>query len=111
MSLRLLLDEDIQSHDLVGLLREAGHDVLTVNEAGLRGRNDERILAAAIGMNRIVMTFNADDFRDLHRADSNHSGIIAVYRHRQRSSDLTPSESFTHFPISRPPSGYLQDSS
>ena len=40
MRQRLLMDEDSQSRVLVSFLRAAGHDVLTVNEAGIAGSPD-----------------------------------------------------------------------
>lgn len=40
MSLRLLLDEDTQAKYLINLLRVAGHDVFTVQEANVTSRAD-----------------------------------------------------------------------
>lgn len=60
------------------LLRTMGHDVLTVQEAGKAnlGIPDERVLAFAISENRAVVTLNRYDFIRLHRATSDHFGII-----------------------------------
>jgi predicted nuclease of predicted toxin-antitoxin system len=79
LNLRLLIDEDTQSAFLVRLLREAGHDVLTVNEAGLAGKIDAIVLDRAREENRILLTQNCNDFRDLHNLDPDHPGILAVY--------------------------------
>ena len=79
MSLRLLVDEDTQSRWLVRLLRDAGHDVATVSELGLQGRPDPDVLARAIADDRMVLTRNVDDFRELHMADANHSGIAGIF--------------------------------
>jgi predicted nuclease of predicted toxin-antitoxin system len=76
----LLVDEDSQAHRLVKLLRKTGHDVLTVNEAGLSGSSDWEILDCARREGRLLLTKNCRDFEVLHLADSNHPGILAVYQ-------------------------------
>lgn len=52
------------------ILRDCGHDVLTSYEAvqANQGIPDPEVL--------ILITFNRDDFIDLHRSGMNHSGII-----------------------------------
>jgi predicted nuclease of predicted toxin-antitoxin system len=74
---RLYMDEQFPKV-VSQLLREMGHDVLTVQEAGKGnlGIPDEDVLAFAIGENRAVVTLNRDDFIRLHRSDSQHCGII-----------------------------------
>jgi hypothetical protein len=44
LSLRLLVDEDSQAKRFVNLLKQAGHDVITVNEAGLMSKPDSVVL-------------------------------------------------------------------
>jgi len=56
LSLRLLIDEDTQDARLVSMLRTEGHDVLTVNEAGLRGQADSAVLAHAARDQHVVLT-------------------------------------------------------
>lgn len=63
MSLRLLLDEDSQAKYLVNLLRAAGHDVVTVKEAGLGSRLDTVILDYASQELRVLLTRNCEDFQ------------------------------------------------
>lgn len=60
------------------LLREMGHDVLTVQEAGKDnlGIPDEDVLTFAIDDNRAVVTLNRDEFVRLHRTNSQHCGVI-----------------------------------
>jgi predicted nuclease of predicted toxin-antitoxin system len=60
------------------LLRTMKHDVLTVQEAGNAnlGIPDEEVLAFAIDNERAVVTLNRQDFIQLHRANSEHFGII-----------------------------------
>ncbi len=64
--------------DIVQILRDYGHDVLTSYEAGQanQGIPDLEVLLFATSQNRILITFNRDDFIELHRSDMNHMGII-----------------------------------
>jgi predicted nuclease of predicted toxin-antitoxin system len=80
LSLRLLIDEDSQDKVLVKLLQEAGHDLLTVNEAGLMSKADNIVFNYAVDNNRIILTLNCPDFEKLHQEISIHSGIFAVYQ-------------------------------
>jgi predicted nuclease of predicted toxin-antitoxin system len=80
LSLKLLIDEDSQAQPLVNLLRNAGHDVLTVNESGLMSQPDNIVLNYARGHNRILLTRNCKDFKALHEANSIHPGILAIYQ-------------------------------
>lgn len=89
MSLRLLIDEDSQAKPLVKMLREALHDVLTVNEAGLKGKIDSLVFDYAMQDNRVLLTHNCDDFEELHEANPNHLGILAVYKNDDPSKDMS----------------------
>ena len=89
MSLKLLIDEDTQDKLLVRLLRNAGHDVITVNEAGLMGQTDPIVLDYARANSRLLLTYNCDDFEELHQVNSLHSGILAVYRDANSKKDMT----------------------
>ncbi|MFM2311392.1 MAG: hypothetical protein RLZZ04_668 [Cyanobacteriota bacterium] len=80
MSLQLLIDEDAQDKLLVKLLRQAGHDVITVNEAGLMSQPDSIVFNYAKKTNRILLTYNCDDFEILHENNSIHLGVFAIYR-------------------------------
>lgn len=74
---RLYADEKFPL-PIVEFLRLAGHDVLTVAEAGKAGFGipDEEVLAFAINQERAILTRNCDDFRRLHRVQPNHCAII-----------------------------------
>jgi predicted nuclease of predicted toxin-antitoxin system len=63
---------------VVELLRQKGHDVLTVQEAGKAGLRipDDEVLAFATSRNRAVLTLNRYDFKQLHRSWPNHAGSI-----------------------------------
>ncbi|BBD59999.1 hypothetical protein NIES2109_27920 [Nostoc sp. HK-01] len=69
---------------VVELLRNLGHDVLTVQEAGKadQGISDEEVLAFAVSQERSILTINRDDFIRLHRRNDNHLGIIVCTNNR-----------------------------
>jgi predicted nuclease of predicted toxin-antitoxin system len=71
------------------MLRKAGHNVVTVNEAGLAGEIDCLVLNYAIKENRVLLTHNCDDFEELHQANFNHPGILAVYKNEDYSKDMS----------------------
>jgi Domain of unknown function (DUF5615) len=60
------------------LLRQLGHDVLTVQEADQANQRmpDDQVLAFATSLRRAVLTVNRDDFIRLHRMNPVHAGII-----------------------------------
>lgn len=63
---------------VVEVLRELGHDILTIQESG-RGNeavSDEDVLALAISEERAVLTLNRRDFIRLHNERPDHAGII-----------------------------------
>jgi len=64
--------------DIVKILRQSGYDVLTSYDArqANQGISDKDVIKFATNQNRIVITFNRDDFIDLHRGGADHSGII-----------------------------------
>jgi len=63
---------------VVEKLREFGHDVLTIQEAGHSDQAlpDAEVLAFAKLENRTVLTLNRRHFIRLHREQPDHSGII-----------------------------------
>ena len=73
----LFADENFPA-PTVETLRQLGHDVLTVAEAGLAGLGirDEDVLAFAHAGGRAVLTHNRKHFRNLHNAGCPHSGMI-----------------------------------
>jgi len=65
---RLLLDAHLSASAVGTPLRERGHDVRAVDEErALDGAADERLLALATAEERIMVTFDADDFARLTR--------------------------------------------
>ncbi len=92
MSLALLIDEDTLAKVLVKMLKQVGHDVLTVNEVGLSGETDEIVLNYARKNQRVLVTRNCQDFEDLHLENSVHSGIFAIYENQDHRKDLSRKE-------------------
>ncbi len=63
---------------VVELLRALNHDVLTTKDAGNANQKipDDAVLAFANAEKRVVVTFNYQDFKQLHRLSPQHSGIV-----------------------------------
>lgn len=63
---------------VVEILQQLGHNVLTTKEAGKDNKRipDEEVLAFAMAEKRIVVTFNYNHFKRLHRFFPDHFGII-----------------------------------
>ncbi|WP_225886969.1 DUF5615 family PIN-like protein [Nodosilinea nodulosa] len=89
MSLALLLDEDSQAKFLVNLLRAAGHDIRTINEAGIGGAADDVVLDYAAQQRRVLLTRNCNDFLDLHQSITTHFGILAVYQDAEPDKNMS----------------------
>jgi len=79
-AIKLYLDEDTMSRDLVRALRSRSVDLLTAREAGLVHIPDRRHLEYAASLQRAVFTFNVRDFAALHAeylaTGRHHAGII-----------------------------------
>lgn len=71
-------DENFR-YPIVEALRRLGHDVLTCEEAGRanQGVPDDRVLADALAMGRILLTQNRGDFIKLDGQGVPHRGIVA----------------------------------
>jgi predicted nuclease of predicted toxin-antitoxin system len=75
--MKLYADEQYP-YPVVKCLRELGHDVLTVQEAGKANQRipDDEVLTFATENERAVVTQNRKDFIRLHRLQPDHAGII-----------------------------------
>ena len=73
----LYADENFP-HQVVEILRQLGHDVVTALEASRAGRAipDKEVLDFATSENRALLTLNRWDFVALHRLSTDHAGII-----------------------------------
>ncbi len=90
--MRLYLDDDSTSGLLVRLLNRAGHDVRLPIDIGVAGRNDAVHLTHAILEGRVLITYNADDFEELHNlvqpAGGHYPGVLAVRKDNNPKRDL-----------------------
>lgn len=87
--MRLLVDENLQE-PTIRFLRKLGHDVLWVNDAGLKTAPDPLIFQRAQQDHRVLLTYNGDfsDVRDLIHHD--HPGIIRLRITNQRTDYAHP---------------------
>jgi predicted nuclease of predicted toxin-antitoxin system len=76
---RFYADEDFP-WGAVQFLRNWGHDVLTVQEAGRCGKPDPEVLADAMADGRAVLTHNHRHYQRLHAHGQPHGGIISCTR-------------------------------
>jgi predicted nuclease of predicted toxin-antitoxin system len=65
------------------LWRTAGHDAATAREEGLAGADDGKLLTAATGENRVLVTLD-QDFANVRRYDpADTAGVIVLRLHNQ----------------------------
>ncbi len=80
--LRFYFDEDVMVSAIIVALRTAGIDIVTVREAGMRGRDDPSQLTFAAEQQRTVVTSNIPDLARLHAAwmqeGRSHAGMVLV---------------------------------
>ena len=80
MKIALYLDEDSQDNWLIQSLRARGVEVTSAAEVGRNGYDDEEQLAWATAQERVLFSFNAQDFFRLHTLYLNqgksHTGLI-----------------------------------
>ena len=92
--MRLYLDDDSVDDLLMRLLISAGHNVEIPSDIGLVGRSDPGHFRYSISANRVLLSGNHRDFRELHdlifQAGGAHPGILIVRRDNDRRRDLTP---------------------
>jgi hypothetical protein len=86
------LDDDSTSGLLVQLLNRAEHDVRLPIQIGVVGRNDAVHLTHAVLESRVLLTYNHDDFEELHNlvgaVGGHHPGVLAVRRDNNPKRDL-----------------------
>jgi len=92
LPLKLLIDEDAQSKLLLKLLRKDNYDVITVNEVNLMGQSDRIVFEYARNNFYSILTFNCDDFEELHTLNLGHSGILVIYQGADRAKNMTSKE-------------------
>lgn len=72
---KLLLDENLSPWIAVTLTRD-GYDVVHVRDRGLLQATDAQVFARAFDEDRIVVTFNCEDFKKLAGAVAVHAGLV-----------------------------------
>jgi len=86
MLIKLYLDEDVWT-GLATALRQAGYDVVSVDDVGRKGLSDEDQMAFAIAEGRAILTHNIQDFAPLattyFEQGIEHPGIL-VTRHFEK---------------------------
>jgi len=94
--LKIYLDDCADHNLLATLLRRAGHEVQTPRGAGTKGIEDREHLEYANQHGYMLMTFDPDDFRDLHQEWQNnahyHMGILLVYFENDVTKDMSYSD-------------------
>lgn len=75
---RFYADEDFPG-PVVQILRNLGHDVVTVRQAGRRGSGDPRVLADAAADHLAVLTHNHRHYKRLHLRQA-HASIVSCTR-------------------------------
>ena len=78
MAPRFLIDENLSPQLAHHLRAVHGYEAIHVNEIGLQGAPDPDVLARAVAENRIVVTSNAEEFRQLGRRTPDHPGLAVL---------------------------------
>jgi len=81
---RLLVDENLASHDLMARLRKAGHHV----ETPARGMLDEEVWRYAQAQRLALLTADPIAFEALSVESQRHSGLLVVYGERDRLKQM-----------------------
>ena len=85
--MKIKLDENMPVA-LANLLRNSGHDSVTVPEEGPSGIDDPELLETAVSERRILITFDSD-FCDIRQYPiGTHAGIVVFRLTDQRWSQL-----------------------
>lgn len=75
--MKFLADECVY-YVTVRILRVYGHDVVTVQEAGLAGRTDDEVLACAVAEGRILITNDMHFSNTLRFPLAQHLGVVVL---------------------------------
>jgi DNA-binding transcriptional MerR regulator len=80
---RLYTDEDSMTRALISALRDRGVDLTTVDEQGMRGRQDAEQLAVAMQLGHALYSRNVGDFCELHSnhltSGRHHTAIVVAH--------------------------------
>jgi hypothetical protein len=94
--MRLYLDEDVESRELIRALTKAGHDVNTPLSVQMLGESDVAQLTYAVREDRVCVTANYNDFKELHdlvlQCGGTHPGIFTLRSDNDRRRDMKPGQ-------------------
>lgn len=82
--MKFKIDENISRRG-VALLRQAGHDAVTVREEGLAGADDQVIFTAASAEDRTLVTLDYDFAQVLRFPPAGSAGIVVLELGRRAS--------------------------
>ena len=92
--MNVYLDDNRMDRALLGLLRKAGHTVVSLQDAALPGQTDSRHLEYAARHGLLVLTADRVDFWDLLNlivtCGGTHPGILVVRFDNDRTRDMKP---------------------
>ena len=74
---KLFIDENL-APSLADVCHHVGYEATSSRGRGMLGRTDREVLDFAIADDAIIVTNNANDFRELCRAAGVHPGLIVV---------------------------------
>ena len=75
--MKFLVDENLSS-GLCSVLHELGYDATSLRNRGRLGLNDPQVLELAIDEDRVIITANGDDFRQLVGQVELHPGLVVL---------------------------------
>ena len=91
--MRVYLDDDVDANELIGLLRQGRHEVISPRTVGTRGVVDEEHMRYAAANGLVLLTANAEDFASLHAEwtarKQGHNGILILYRENNPARDMS----------------------
>ena len=92
MTLCLYLDDSVDSDEYRRRLAAAGYEAVSPRDVGMIGKDDWLHLDYAVRHGLVLLTYDADDFEELHLAGKQHSGVLVVYFDNNRRRDMRPAE-------------------
>ena len=66
--------------------------MITPVDAGIAGEDDPIHFQRAAQEGWVLLTKNPRDFEELHKADANHAGILAIYQDNDPTRDMNHAE-------------------
>lgn len=86
LRVRLCVDENLRSRELLNRLRLAGHDIVALE----KGVTDAEVWATAQELEAPVLTMNGSDFIALGRSGGGHAGLLVVRAEGNATRDMKP---------------------